>query len=165
MVAKLEEEDDDKEEEEEEDEDEDDAIGALLSSVSLHRSDVDEEEDEDTVGALLSSTSLNRQPSGEEGEEEIEANIDIQGNLISVSSLDLCESTSSFVSINTKEDDNDASAALTNDDGQGNGGEPSWLDVTTSRRKVRFDDDEQYQPPSLHAGNPTTPSPPPSRYP
>lgn len=159
---------------EKEEEDDDDTVGALLSSVSLldnHRPDEEEGEDEDTVGALLSCTSLNVHPlGGEEGEEEVaeeeeeeEAHIHLQRNVISVSSLHLCESTSSFVSIHNKDDDSYASALLTDHDGQDSGEDPS-TDATTSRRQVRFDDDEQYHP-SHHPGNPTSLSPPPSQAP
>eukprot|EP00984_Skeletonema_dohrnii_P020678 scaffold10152_cov88-Skeletonema_dohrnii-CCMP3373.AAC.1 len=153
-------------EEEEEEEDDEDTIGALLSSASLlnnskYRSDGDAEEDADTVGPLLSSTSLTEQPWEEDNEEgETETGIEIQGNRISVSDLNLCESTSSFISINT-ENENDASAALTESNSEDGGGEPS-TDTTTSRRKVRFDDDEQY-PPSRHPAEYVNSSPPPTQ--
>lgn len=128
---------------EEEDEDDEDTIGALLSSVSLlnnskYQSDDDdegedeEEEDEDTVGPFLSPTSLAiQQLEGEEEEEkeEGESYVEIQGSRVSVSSLNLCESTSSLVSID------DGSAASTDGNSNNDTEEPS----TTSRRKVRFD--------------------------
>jgi len=167
--------------EEEEEEDDEDTIGALLSSVSLsnnhkYQSDDDEEEDEDTIGPFLSSTSLAVQPLEEDDDEEdeVEAGIEIQGHRVSVSSLNFCESTSSFVSINSKSG-NDSSAPLTESNSGDDGGEPSSFvsinskrgndssapltdgsseddegepskNATPSRRKVRFDDDEQYQP-------------------
>ena len=127
-------------EEEEEGEDDEDTVGALLSCTSLsnkHRHG-SSDEDEDTVEGLISSTSLaNRHPLEEEEEEE-EEEVGIRGASASVSSLNLCDSTSSFVSINSSDHNDYVTDNIIQDDQQG----LSANDATSPRRKVRFDDDD-----------------------